>query len=532
MPPLSRTMSWGIKPCVASALIVAAIVYVVYLPTLGNGFVNFDDLGYILQNTAIRSLDINLLNWAFWGFHQQFYIPFTWVSFAVDYHFWGLDPKGYHLTNNFLHALNSGWVVLICRELIDVFQNRQQHDLISATCRESWKNVICLVAGLMFGLHPLRVESVAWATERKDVLSAFFLLPAMIAYIRFAREKSGKSNSTFNSWFVLSLCLFFFSLLSKPIMLGMPLVLLCFDWYPLNRLTNRKELLCAVKEKIPFLCLATLFLVLTLFSQLADGVPVERVSLVSRLLIAGKSLISYLKMMIWPSGLVPLYPHPGNAASLGRFEYVWPLVAICIISVIAMRLAVRNNRKWLWLWLYFLITLIPVLGVTQVGPQAMADRFTYLPAICPTVMAILLFFRIPFHFGSGDIKCLAVIGLIAVIILTVLCAYVTISRELMAVWRNSETMWSRVIEIKPMESADAYHHRGYFYADNGDYEKALDDMNSSIIVAETRQPHNLPDAYFARADILMKMNRPQEAYRDFAKTRELSLRLNRDIRKK
>lgn len=509
-------------PVSAGILFVVVAVFCLYLPTLGNGFVNYDDPGYILDNPAIRVLDFNLLRWSFWGFHEQFYIPFTWLSLALDYHFWGLDPKGYHLTNNVLHAINAGLVTLLCREFLESLWVRQKNELMPDELRQPWILMACLAAGLAFGFHPLRVESVAWATERKDVLSAFFALSSLIAYVRYARERAESVNSSCWLWYLASIVLFLFSLLSKPMMVTMPAVLLLLDWYPLGRLTGKREILEVIKEKVPFIGLALCSLVIVLFSQLDGGVSFAEVSILSRLLLACKSIICYVFMMVWPSGLVPLYPHPGNEAALDKLEYVLSVVAVCSISVIAWRLAIKGNRKWLWVWCCFLITLLPVIGITQVGLQAMADRFTYIPAVFPTIVAMMLFLRIPSYCEAAGFKHSVAVSLVVFLFVLIVSAYTTISRNLMAVWFDSGTMWSRVIDIKPMEFAQAYHSRGYFYAERGEFEKALEDMNKSISVVKSKYPQKLPNAYMGRGVILMRMNRFQEAYDDFSKVKAIA----------
>lgn len=512
---LSHSRNWLILRFSGLIMVVATVLWL-YVPTVDNGFVNYDDYDYIVNNTPIHSLDMNLLRWSFGGIQQQFYIPFTWLSLALDYFFWGLDPKGYHLTNNILHALNSGWVTLLSIELVRLGQRRQQANY-SEVSLHFRMIAVGLAAGLIFGLHPLRVESVAWATERKDVLSAFFALPTLIAYLRYVSLQSEAAKSSALKWYFTALALFICSLLSKPMMVTMPAVLLLLDWFPLNRLTCRREVLQALKEKIPFALLSAGFLVVLLSAQLTEGVSLERVPLVSRLLLAFSSVFKYFWMHVWPAGLVPLYPHPGNEVYFDDLRYLAPVLFFAAVSMLAVRQACHDDRKWLWAWGYFLITLLPVLGFTQVGAQAMADRYTYLPCVLPTILVAMLLYDAVHSSRLSRVSLVVVRIGIAAVLAGLLVGYGAVSRNLIAVWRDSESLWSRVIEIRPMESADAYHHRGYFYADRGDYDRALEDLGKSIVVAELKQPHNLSYAYLGRGHVFMKLGRYQEAYEDFTR---------------
>ena len=214
------------KQIVIVALAVGLICMLVYFRALSCGFINWDDQDYILNNTAIRSLD-GIVNWAFTANHLGWWMPLTWISFAIDYYFWGLNPVGYHLTNIILHAVNAGLVVMIADSLLN------QWSKVQAPIRSKLQYLVTLLlAGFLFGIHPLRVESVAWVTERKDVLNGVFALGSILFYLRYVRKReSSEKNKTFAYDYILSLIFFMLSLMAKSVSVVIPmmlLLLLCF----------------------------------------------------------------------------------------------------------------------------------------------------------------------------------------------------------------------------------------------------------------------------------------------------------------
>ena len=234
------------------AALVAAFTFLVYLPTLQNDFVNYDDDYYIYNNLHIRLIDITFFKWAFGGIYAKNWHPLTWLSHAVDYSVWGPNPLGHHLTSIVIHALNTLLVVLLAIQLLAVVKSRQRAGEQGGTgLSEATIVTTGAVAGLLFGLHPIHVESVAWASERKDLLCAFFFLLSLLAYIKYARFITAEKNVTKPiSWlsdkhYLLSLGFFVLALLSKSMAVTLPLVLLIVDWYPMGGFakTRLRELL-------------------------------------------------------------------------------------------------------------------------------------------------------------------------------------------------------------------------------------------------------------------------------------------------
>ena len=257
------------------AFSVAVVTFIVFLPALQNEFLNWDDIEYISGNSFIRSLDTQLLKSAFLEFHAWNWHPLTWLSHAVDYSVWGLNPLGHHLTNNILHALNTLLVVLLVMRLIGVFKKTAGNNALSQPFLHDRTIMITGAAtGLLFGLHPLHVESVAWAAERKDLLCAFFFLLTIITYAHYVIEISARTSVNyasrfFNRKYLYALGFFILSLLSKPMAVTLPFVLLILDWYPFKRIQSLKTFWTTSIEKLPFLALALISSVLTVLAQKA-----------------------------------------------------------------------------------------------------------------------------------------------------------------------------------------------------------------------------------------------------------------------
>lgn len=497
-----------------TALLAAIVTFIVFLPALKNNFVNWDDTAYVLHNTHIKSIDINLFRWAFFDFYDNTWFPLTWISLAIDYAFWGLDPWGYHLTNIVLHAFNTLWVSLIAVQLVKAYRKRMT--VTDSAFPNSMVIICCVVAGLFFGLHPLRVESVAWISERKDMLNTFFGLPALLLYIGFAERRAEGSNNPLaclvDKRYLTALLLFILSLLSKPMTVTLPVIFLIIDWFPLGRFDGWKGLKIIFAEKIPFLLGSLAVGIITMISQQPAMIAFDKIPMGARFILVCKSIIVYFRMMIWPSGLMPSYPHPATEISLSKIEYLLPSVVVVLITI-ACLLMVKRQKIWLAVWLYYLVTLFPVSMIVQVGSQAMADRYTYLPGIGPTIIVSI---GIGLFFSklrtSGKLGKSVGYGLITGII-AISTVYSVITVRQISVWRNTGTLWSRVIDLKP--DGLTYFTRGKYYELIGEYENALKDMTESLGFAERKGYSKIYEVYFARADIYFKTGNYQNALEDY-----------------
>ena len=495
----------------AGACMAALVTCAAFFAATGNDFVDLDDLGYIVVNPHIRTFDLRMLVESFTRFFEANWHPLTMISLALDFRLWGLDPFGFHLTSIIIHSCN---VFVACFLFADLFRVAGTFNSgeTEASGRCSRNIAAAAIAGaLFFGLHPLRVESVAWVSERKDVLCLFFMISAMWWHLRFTRLcREASYQDVFRSgsyWMVvLMACL---ALLSKPAAVSLPLVLLILDWYPLGRMSGRVSLIRVVIEKIPLLVLTLAAALVTVAAQQYAITRAPAVAPFSRLLLACKALLYYLWQTLWPVGLAPLYPHPGDVHVTALFRYLPYLLLVLVICAVAA-LRSRYDRKWSALWLYYLAVLLPVVGIIQVGGQWIADRYTYLPALGISLFwgggVFWLVNRL--HLKRMDLVAGAVIA-VAVIQLTV---YTAQSQRLIRIWRNSDTLETREISLFPHQVGAAYYSRAKYRGEQGRFLEALEDINEALIIARRKQlPEKYAAIHIARADILRNLGRYSEA---------------------
>jgi hypothetical protein len=347
-----QTVSYGKWHLPLALLLIAVVTLAVYWPALHNGFIDYDDPDYVTGNVAVlQGLSLKGLSWAFTAFHAGNWHPLTWLSHMLDIQLFGENPAGHHAISLLLHAANA---VLLCALL---------HRLTGYLGRS-------VVVALLFALHPLHVESVAWVAERKDVLSTLFWLLTMAAYARYARTPSVKR-------YVPVAVLFALGLMAKQMLVTLPLVLLLMDYWPLNRL-SKSGIKALLLEKVPLLLMSGVASLVTLRSQAAAG-ALSRADGQSALLSAGNALISYVKYMgkmFWPADLALFYPFEPAAVTAPAVAGAAALLAALSCGVLVQ----KKERPWLVFgWCWYLITLLPVIGFVRIGSQAMADRYTYIP---------------------------------------------------------------------------------------------------------------------------------------------------------
>jgi len=422
-PPPSAIKGDERRQVAGVCLGLAAMTFAVFGQTLSHEFVNFDDNDYVYDNPVVaQGLTLKGLFWAF-SFHASNWHPVTWLSHMLDCQLYGLSPGGHHLTNVLLHTAT---VVLLFRVL------RRMTGAL-------WRSAF--VAAL-FAIHPLRVESVAWIAERKDVLSGLFFVLTIGAYVRYARH----------SWspvrYGLVLLLFALGLMSKPMLVSLPLVLLLLDYWPLNRwpaqagegpglsLVRGMVPKRVILEKLPLLALSAACCVATMLAQRGALQSIQIIPLPLRLANALVSCLVYLRQMVFPAGLAALYPFPLD----GHPSWEVALAGLLVASLTAVALGLRSRQPWIFIgWLWYLVMLQPVLGVILAGGQAHADRFTYLPQIGIYVALTwqLAEWGAKWHVGRAAMRAFvaATLGALA------LCAW-----KQTAYWKNSETLWNRALE--------------------------------------------------------------------------------------
>ncbi len=441
------------KKIFAGACATALAAFLAYLPSLHNGFVSWDDQAYVYANESLRRLDL----WRFLtGNFAGNWHPLTMISLAVDYAVWGLDPFGYHLTNAVIHALNTGLVFLIATRLygLRATDNGGRGGFMAG-----------LAAALLFGLHPLRVESVAWVSERKDVLFFFFYALSVLVYLRYAAPDAARKAR----WYLAALALFVLSLLSKPMAVSLPLVLLVLDLYPLGRLENAQDAKKAVLEKIPFFAAAVALALVTVFTQQGALAPSGSVAFKVRVFTAVRAYAFYLYKTFLPAGLVPYYPLFPNASVLtaGYMAAFALFIAVTVLCV----LTYKRTRLFAALWLFYVVTLLPASGIVQVGGQAVADRYTYLPGLAPV---LLLAFGAARLSGAGRGARAAVTATLigAAAVLSVL----SVRQE--HVWKDTVSLWTHEIDYYPV--IFAYRARAAEYKKLGMTEKEIADYGVII----------------------------------------------------
>jgi tetratricopeptide (TPR) repeat protein len=376
-----------------------------------------------------------------------------------------------------------------------------------------------VVAGLLFGLHPLHVESVAWVSERKDLLAALFYLLGVLSYLGYANHAVGAVGPWRDRRYLTTLFCFVLALLSKPMALSFPFVLLIIDWYPLDRLKNLRRILV---EKIPFFVLDLGLATVTVLAQRASGAfrPLSEVTLGSRVLVATKAAALYLAKTVLPTGLLPFYSYP-TRVSLWSWEFGLPVV-VMTAAALACLATVKKHRAFAAVLASYGVVLLPVLGIVQIGPQAMADRYAYLPSVALVVLlgagCGVLWDR---HAGVSTWWKRAVAVTVALLLLGLLSWQ---SVRQIAVWRNSETLWSRVVQYEPWNT-EAYNNRASYYYDQSEYEKALADYDSALRVQPSLgQSHarKRRSAYFNdRAITYVRLGRYAEALADEGQAIEL-----------
>jgi tetratricopeptide (TPR) repeat protein len=489
---------------------VAVVAFIVYLPSLRNEFI-WDDHQYISENFFIRSLDAQLLKSAFTGFYGSNWHPLTWLSHAVDYAVWGLNPLGHHLTNNALHALNTLVVVFLVMRLLEAYKKTAGNSRSSEPfLRNRTIAITGVTTGLLFGLHPLHVESVAWVAERKDLLCAFFYLITLMTYTQYVSEinASGSIFSVslfFNKKYLFATGFFILALLSKPMAVSLPFVLLIVDWYALGRIQSLKAFWGAAVEKLPFLALALISSTLTILAQEAGGAirSTEAISLASRLIVAAKALVVYLVKVMLPFHLVPLYPYPKNI-SLLSLEYIIPVVIVIAITATCIA-AMKRQKLWMAVWSYYVITLIPVLGIVQVGFQSMADRYTYLPSLGPFlligIMAATIYEKVS---ALKQQRVIAKVTSFLIVTSILVCLSYTTIRQI-GIWNNSIVFWNYVIHKEPSRMALPHYDLGNAYLSKGLLDKAIEQYRIALsLKPDYAKAHfNLGNTYWAKGRLEM-----------------------------
>jgi len=469
MSALSKREIHSALPTYLFPLIIFSTIFIIFRSSLGNGFVEWDDNDYILNSHFIRSFSLDNIREMFTNSHTGIWHPVTWFSHAIDYQLFGLDPMGHHFIGIIFHGFNAIWVYFIFIRLATIIQ-------------PGWDKVTPLFLGgivtaLLFACHPLRVESVAWASEKKDLLSAFFILPTFLTYLNFTNHQESKFK---NRWYFLTLILFILSLMSKPMVVTFPVLLLIIDAFILNRTAGLKTIVPILIEKIPFFIISLTFGILAIFSQTGSGaiVSLETLTLDNRLLNAIRVLIFYISKTIYPQSLVPLYPLPMDL-SLGDHRIIFALAIFFGITLICIKLWKNEKPLCLAAWLYYLVAVLPIIGLIQVGRQGAADRYTYLPTLSFYFLlgGCIAWFLIKYS-PAFKKKFYVFLGLI--IGGGILTGLAIKTDKQIKVWNNSETFSASIIKVYPNKIPLAHFKMARIYKSRGLREKAKEEYHLAL----------------------------------------------------
>jgi tetratricopeptide (TPR) repeat protein len=419
---------------------LAAITFLVFSPALLNGFVQWDDSANLFDNPSYRGLGWKQIRWMFTNTLMGHYIPVTWLTFGLDYTLWGMNPLGYHLTNALLHAAATALFYLVALRLL-----ARATSLTGSALRLGGA-----MAALFFALHPLRAESVAWATERRDVLSGLFFLVTILMYLK-AADAEGRPHRRLLAGSVVCYVL---ALLSKSIVMTLPLVLVLLDLYPLGRLQLRWAVWgetaarAVLKEKLPYLALGLAGAITSYWAVASNDylTPVEKYGWPARIAMMGYSLWFYLEKTILPLALSPLYELP---AVVNPLEPRFLLSGVAVIAISAALLTL--HRRWpagLAVWVYYGIILGPVTGIVHSGFQLAHDRYSYLSCLGWALLA---------GAAAGSIARAAATGVVrpwlaragAAVAAVWILALGTLTWHQIQIWRDTGALWRYAVEFDP-----------------------------------------------------------------------------------
>ena len=441
-----------------------------YHPVVNHDFINLDDWQYVLNNREVTAgVTLRGLGWAFTSFHASNWHPLTWLSHMIDVEIYGLDPGGHHGTSLFFHILNTVLLFLI---------------LTRMTGAPGKSGIVAA----LFALHPLHVESVAWVAERKDVLSTFFLFLMLGAYALYV-EKPGRWK------YGIALVFFALGLMAKPMLVSAPFLLLLLDVWPLRRrpVPDRPP---SKMEKIPFFALAVLSSGITLYAQASGGAmrSLEAIPLADRAANALVSAVTYMGKMFWPAGLSVFYPYP---AAIPFWKVLGAAALLVLITVFVFREKAR--RPWFFTgWLWYLISLFPVIGIVQVGPQSMADRYTYIPLIG-------LFIALTWAVDETLSRRRFPVFASASLVLILLAGLSSTTWFQLSHWKNSRSLFTHALEVTE-NNALAHNNLAVALADDGEREAAVNHFQEAIRV----NPRHF-SAHFNLANHLVALGRGDQA---------------------
>jgi tetratricopeptide (TPR) repeat protein len=459
-------------------VLLTAVTLASFWPVFSNDFINFDDPEYVLENPQVRTgLSWDNVNWAFRAHHASNWHPLTWLSHMLDVELFGLRPVGHHAINLLFHILNTVLLFLLLHWITGGL----------------WRSA--LVAAL-FGLHPLHVESVAWVAERKDVLSTFFFMVTLAAYAAYAKQSVSPATTdpTENppaaaikptlpkfTFYLLALVFFACGLMSKPMLVTLPCVLLLLDFWPLQRLRlfsdqkiQFKTAVPLLVEKAPFFVLSAIACAVTMSAQTGAVAPAG-LPLASRAANAVLSYFRYLEKVVWPTKLAIFYPHPATVRPDLSEWITWEVGLALLVLVVVTVASVRSLRSRPYLavgWFWYLGMLVPVIGLVQVGAQAMADRYTYVPVIG-------LFVALIWSAAEWVPRTQRPVPAMATAAVVLLGTLGWLTWKQAQRWKSSLTVFAHALAVT-RDNATAHFNYGAALEASGDWQNALNHYRKSL----------------------------------------------------
>jgi hypothetical protein len=410
---------------IAVCIFLTAIIWIVFGQTLTHEFVNFDDDRYVYENEQVsRGVTLDGLKWVLTHSHASLWHPLTTLSHMLDCQIYGLKAGGHHLTNIVLHNIAAVLLFLVLRRMTDKGQSNA-----SAARTSDWPSAF---VAAIFAIHPMRVESVAWIAERKDLLSGVFFMLTLGAYLRYVRAPNISRYVTMSIFLACGL-------MSKATFVTVPLVLLLLDYWPLQRASDFRAWRQMIIEKIPLFVLSAAASIATVFAQTVTMASLEQLPIVPRLKNAVVSVIIYIRQMFWPTDLAVFYPHPHDQLQI----WVVLAAAVLIIAITLVAILVHQKHPYVFVgWFWYLLLLVPVLGIVQAGLQARADRFTYLPHIGITM---LLTWTVADFVQQSRNRRVGVTSIATFVI----AASIILSYKQTTYWRDSISLWERALAVTP-----------------------------------------------------------------------------------
>jgi tetratricopeptide (TPR) repeat protein len=474
--------------------VIVLLIGIVFGQTLSYDFVNYDDKTYIYGNPLVSSgLSLHGLLRAFVDTQTNNWHPLTLVSHMIDCQLYDLKPGGHHFTNVFLHTIAAVLLFFWLRNIAGKGQSGSD-----------WSSAFVTA---LFAIHPLRVESVAWIAERKDVLSAVFFFLTLGAYVRYARARS------LGRYLTMSI-LFACGLMSKPMLVTTPVVLLLLDYWPLKRFADRKSFWRMTLEKLPLFALSAAASIVAIALQVQSPTSVGQLPFAWRLQNALVTYVLYIWQMFWPANLAVFYPHPDNRFALWQVA----LAAAFLIVMTWVVFALRRTRPYLIVgWLWYLIMLLPVIGIVEVGLQGHDDRYTYLPHVGLYIALTWLTADVARSLRYRK-EILASVGSVIVIILSAGAWKQT------TYWRNSETLWTHTLAVTT-DNDVALTNLGTLLMERGQLDDALSYFQSALAV-RSRSEHrhynlSLALIHDSTGNVLARKGRLNDAIVHFRQAIEL-----------